>query len=82
MQYLQLKLHLLLNLQSQPEIFTSFTDPSVGFGLQFKNEDNLREPNLGINESLDLKKPKIAPLEETERKSGEIVLLDEFRDKK
>ncbi len=61
---------------------TSFTDPSVGFGLQFKIEDNLREPNLGVNESLDLEKPKIAQLEETERKSGEIVLLDEFRDKK
>ena len=61
---------------------TSFTDPSVGFGLQFKIEDNLRESNLSENESLDLDKPKIAPLEKTERKSGEIVLLDEFRDKK
>ena len=61
---------------------TSFTDPSVGFGLQFKIEDNLDKTNLNTNESSNLEKPKIASLENTNVKSGEIVSLDEFRDKK
>ena len=56
---------------------TSFTDPSVGFGLQFKIEDNLKNTSLSKIESLDPNKPAIADL-----KSGEIVSLDEFRDKK
>ena len=60
----------------------SFTDPSVGFGLQFKIEDNLDKTNLNTNESSNLEKPKIASLENTNVKSGEIVSLDEFRDKK
>ena len=61
---------------------TSFTDPSVGFGLQFKIEDNLKDNNLNIGESSNLDKPKIAHSENTDVKSGEIVSLDEFRDKK
>ena len=56
---------------------TSFTDPSVGFGLQFKIEDNLKNTNLSKIESSDPNKPAI-----TDLKSGEIVSLDEFRDKK
>ena len=60
----------------------SFTDPSVGFGLQFKIEDNLDKTNLNTNESSNLEKPKITPLENANVKSGEIVSLDEFRDKK
>ncbi len=61
---------------------SSFTDPSVGFGLQFKIEDNLNDTNLNISESLDLDKPKISNSENTDVKSGEIVSLDEFREKK
>ena len=61
---------------------TTFTDPSVGFGLQFKVEDNIKKTNQNTNESPNLEKPKIAPLQNTDVKSGEVVSLDEFRDKK
>ena len=61
---------------------TSFTDPSVGFGLQFKIEDNLKNTSLSKIESSDLNKSKITNLENNDQKSGEIVSLDEFRDKK
>ena len=61
---------------------TSFTDPSVGFGLQFKIDDHLNDTNLNNNESSDLDTPKIKHLENKTVKSGEIVSLDEFRDKK
>lgn len=61
---------------------TSFTDPSVGFGLQFKIEDNLKNTSLSKIESSDLNTTKITNLEDNDQKSGEIVSLDEFRDKK
>jgi len=61
---------------------TSFTDPSVGFGLQFKIEDNLKDTNLNKVDSPDIKKPMITNLKDTDVKSGEVVSLDEFRDKK
>ena len=61
---------------------TSFTDPSVGFGLQFKIEDNLQNTSLGKIENSDANKPTIAKLDDKNLKSGEIVSLDEFRDKK
>ena len=61
---------------------TSFTDPSVGFGLQFKIEDNLKNTNLSKFENSDENKPVITNLDHTDLKSGEIVSLDEFRDKK
>ena len=61
---------------------TSFTDPSVGFGLQFKIEDNLQITSLGKIENSDANKPTIAKLDDKNFKSGEIVSLDEFRDKK
>ena len=61
---------------------TSFTDPSVGFGLQFKIEDNLKNTSLSKIESSDANKPSITNLDDTDLKSGEIVSLDEFRDKK
>ena len=61
---------------------TSFTDPSVGFGLQFKIEDHLKDTDLAISESVEPDKLKISDSENTEAKSGEIVSLDEFRDKK
>ena len=61
---------------------TSFTDPSVGFGLQFKIEDNLKNTSLSKIESSDPNKPEITSLDDSGLKSGEIVSLDEFRDKK
>ena len=61
---------------------TSFTDPSVGFGLQFKIENNLTDSNLKINDSPDLEMSKVSHSENTDLKSGEIVSLDEFRGKK
>ena len=61
---------------------TSFTDPSVGFGLQFKIEDHLKDSDLALSESVKPDKLKISDSENTEAKSGEIVSLDEFRDKK
>ena len=60
----------------------SFTDPSVGFGLQFKIEDNLKNTSLNKLESSDTNKPAITNLDDADLKSGEIVSLDEFRDKK
>ena len=60
----------------------SFTDPSVGFGLQFKIEDNLKDANLSKIDDLDINKPMITNLKDTDVKSGEVVSLDEFRDKK
>ena len=61
---------------------TSFTDPSVGFGLQFKIEDNLKNTSLSKIESSDANKPAISNLDDADLKSGDIVSLDEFRDKK
>ena len=61
---------------------TSFTDPSVGFGLQFKIEDNLKNTSLSKIESSYANKPVITNLDDADLKSGEIVSLDEFRDKK
>ena len=61
---------------------TSFTDPSVGFGLQFKIEDNLKNTSLSKIESSDPNKPEIKNLDDSGLQSGEIVSLDEFRDKK
>ena len=61
---------------------TSFTDPSVGFGLQFKIEETFKDTSLSKIESSDLNKTNIKNLEDNDQKSGEIVSLDEFRDKK
>ena len=61
---------------------TSFTDPSVGFGLQFKIEDNLKDNKLKISESPNLEKSKVSHSENIDVKTGEIVSLDEFRGKK
>jgi len=61
---------------------TSFTDPSVGFGLQFKIDEKFKDTDLAISESVKPDKLKISDSENIETKSGEIVSLDEFRDKK
>ena len=59
---------------------TSFTDPSVGFGLQFKIDDQLKLPNEE-NKAKLLDEEIVSEPSEKE-KSGEIVSLDAFRDKK
>ena len=62
---------------------TSFTDPSVGFGLQFKIEDAL-DLNSEEYKSEEPKQIEIDIPSEAKKKnkSGEIVSLDDFRDKK
>jgi uncharacterized protein len=58
---------------------TSFTDPSVGFGLQFKVDKQLKLSNAeNLTELPDIEKNSKS-LENG--KSGEIVSLDAFRDK-
>ena len=59
---------------------TSFTDPSVGFGLQFKTDKQLQLSN-GENQT-ELSDLEITPKSSENVKSGEIVSLDAFRDKK
>ena len=59
---------------------TSFTDPSVGFGLQFKIDEQLKISNEENQTETPNKKITSKPSEE--EKSGEIVSLDAFRDKK
>ncbi len=62
---------------------TSFTDPSVGFGLQFKVEEKKINPNeekKDENIVLENKKDQTKLINETA--SGEIISLNEFRDKK
>ena len=62
---------------------TSFTDPSVGFGLQFKIEDpldfNSKEYKAEEPEQIKTHVPAEA---KKKNKSGEIVSLDDFREKK
>lgn len=59
---------------------TSFTDPSVGFGLQFKIDKQLKLSN-GENQT-ELSDIEKSPNSPENVKSGEIVSLDAFRDKK
>ena len=59
---------------------TSFTDPSVGFGLQFKTDKQLQLSN-GENQT-ELPDIEKTPKSSENIKSGEIVSLDAFRDKK
>ena len=58
----------------------SFSDPSVGFGLQFKNNsinhDKQHIENVTITENMKTDKLKPQP------KDAEIVSLDKFRPKK
>ena len=61
---------------------SSFTDPSVGFGLQFKIDNNYKLTSKNIdNEKIQSSQISSIGLNE-ENKSGQIVSLDEFRDKK
>ena len=62
---------------------TSFTDPSVGFGLQFKVEEQKKisvEEKKDDKNILDNKENDLTKKNKSE--SGEIISLNEFRDKK
>ena len=59
---------------------TSFTDPSVGFGLQFKIDEQIKLPNE--ENQVELPNKEIVSQSLENEKSGEIVSLDAFRDKK
>ena len=59
------------------DAITSFTDPSVGFGLQFKTHTSESTLNIENKEQIiEVSKKDI------NTQSGEIVSLDAFRDKK
>jgi hypothetical protein len=62
---------------------TSFTDPSVGFGLQFKVEE---QKKISIEEKKDenvvLENKEVQSKQTNKSVSGEIISLNEFRDKK
>ena len=62
---------------------TSFTDPSVGFGLQFKVEEQKKisvEEKKDDKNILDNKENDLTKKNKSE--TGEIISLNEFRDKK
>ena len=62
---------------------TSFTDPSVGFGLQFKGVKHKNNLSLENNEEIiEVSEEDSILKNEMKTLSGEIVSLDEFRDKK
>jgi hypothetical protein len=63
---------------------TSFTDPSVGFGLQFKFEspETFTETLVEKDTSKFLLAKETDTKDKEGKKSGEIVSLDAFRDKK
>ena len=62
---------------------TSFTDPSVGFGLQFKVEE---QKKISIEEKKDenvvVENKEVKSKQTNKSVSGEIISLNEFRDKK
>ena len=62
---------------------TSFTDPSVGFGLQFKVEE---QKKISIEEKKDenvvIENKEVQTKQTNKSVSGEIISLNEFRDKK
>ena len=62
---------------------TSFTDPSVGFGLQFKVEE---QKKISIEEKKDenvvVENKEVQTKQTNKSVSGEIISLNEFRDKK
>ena len=62
---------------------TSFTDPSVGFGLQFKVEEKKIIPNEEKkDENTVLENKKDQTKQSNKNETGEIISLNEFRDKK
>ena len=65
------------------DAITSFTDPSVGFGLQFKTEVSESTLNIENKEQvIEVSKKENISKNDTNTPSGEIVSLDAFRDKK
>jgi hypothetical protein len=59
---------------------TSFTDPSVGFGLQFKIDEKFQLSN--DDNRIKIPEEEVISKTSKDEKSGEIVSLDAFRDKK
>ena len=71
------------NIHVPYKAITSFTDPSVGFGLQFKVEEQKKIPNkLEKDENFTFENNKNQPKQKDKTESGEIISLNEFRDKK
>ena len=65
------------------DAITSFTDPSVGFGLQFKAQNPESILNIENKEQIiEVSKKDNMSKNDTNTPSGEIVSLDAFRDKK
>ena len=65
------------------DAITSFTDPSVGFGLQFKTQISETTLNTENKEQIiEVSKKDNISKNDTNTPSGEIVSLDAFRDKK
>ena len=65
------------------DAITSFTDPSVGFGLQFKNQVSESILNIEDKEQIiEVSEKDNISKNDTNTPSGEIVSLDAFRDKK
>ena len=63
------------------DAIVSFSDPSVGFGLQFKN--NLKDEDFQkeISDKTMSSDNKIKEIKDLEKKDAEIVSLDAFRPK-
>ena len=71
------------NIHVPYKAITSFTDPSVGFGLQFKVEDPKKNPNKQTkDENVTFENNKNQSKQKNKTESGEIISLNEFRDKK
>ena len=68
------------NIHVPYKAITSFTDPSVGFGLQFKVEEKKIIPTEERKDENYVLENKKDQTNETE--SGEIISLNEFRNKK
>ena len=62
---------------------TSFTDPSVGFGLQFKIEEPKKiTTEEKKDEKVVIENKEVETKQTNKSVSGEIISLNEFRDKK
>ena len=62
---------------------TSFTDPSVGFGLQFRVEEQKKiSTEEKKDEKVVLENKEVQTKQTNKSVSGEIISLNEFRDKK
>ena len=70
------------NISVPYKAITSFTDPSVGFGLQFKVEESKKTLNEKKVKTVVSEKKETQQKKTRKTVSGEIISLNEFRDKK